>query len=114
MTITKRAEITGSATANAGGTATVVLNGPSSGRCDISSVAVIVSPGTPIPTCTMYDGPVAADGRVMAVLRAGDRGTFRADTGDILGAGQQITIQWVGTAAGAVCRAVLRGTTVQP
>lgn len=103
-----------SAIADASGNAAVVLNGPPSGYIEIGSIAVEVSPATPLPTATAYEGSIVAPGRILAVLRAGDKGTFRGDEGDRLNAGQQITVSWTGAAVGAVCRAVLRGRTVQP
>lgn len=114
MGIIRNIPYSGSSTADGTGAASVVFNGPPSGFIELSSIAVEVTPSTPIPTATLYEGSIFAPGRIMAILRAGDRGTFRGDDGDRLNAGQQITVVWAGAAAGAVCRAVLRGRTVQP
>lgn len=106
-------DYSGSATVDASGSAAVVLNGPSSGYVEIASIAVACTGSTSIPQATAYEGSIAAPGRVLAVLRAGDIGTFKSD-GDRLNAGQQITVQWTGATVGASCRAVLRGKTVKP
>jgi hypothetical protein len=110
MGYVKRTEISGVAVADAGGIATVILNGPASGSCVIDSVAVICSVVSPLPSATMYAGPTVTPGRIMAVLRAADVGTFRGD-GDVLESGQQITVQFTNAAPGATCRVLLRGTT---
>lgn len=110
MSYSKAAEVSGTATAAADGTAAVVLNAPP-GVTTIESVALIVTGSTALPVATMYDGSVVSAGRIMATIRAGDRGTFRG-TGDQIRGGQQVTIGWTGATVGAICRAVLRGKTL--
>lgn len=109
MGLTKAYEASGTQVANGAGTAAVTLNGPGTGWVDVDSIAVQTTPGIPIPSAIAYEGTIAALGRVLAILRAADVGTFRG-TGDRLVAGQQITIVFSGAAPGATCRAILRGT----
>lgn len=114
MSTVRNEEVTATAVADAAGNATVVFNGPPRGSTALSSIAVVVSPSTPIPQARAYSGPSPQGGRLLATLRAGDAGTFRADAGDKLQAGQQLCVQWTGAAVGATCQAILRGTTTMP
>lgn len=108
-TIKRGERASGTAVVAANGTAVIVLNGPPRGYVDIDSIAITCTVSAPLPACTAYDGVSAAGGRVLAFLRAGDKGTFRG-TNDRLNAGQQIAVAWTGAAPGATCRAILRGS----
>lgn len=101
----------GRAVADASGNAIVLFAcpGPPVRRLTISSIAIL-STSTLLPIVTVYDGSVPVSGRVRASSRIGDRNTVLGDS-DFLMAGQSINVYWTGCTPGAVCTAVLRGTT---
>lgn len=94
-------QLTGSATLNGTGTATVTVNGPPSlTRRLLGSIVVQCTTDTPRPTCTVYRSQIAPFRR-MAYTRLGDGDTFISE-GETLESGEPLFIVWAGGAPGAV------------
>lgn len=111
MVATVAYEDNGTVIANGAGVATFTFSapGPPIRRLAIDSLVVLVTGSTTLPTCSVYDGFVAVAGRLRGSTLIGNRNTFES-TGDVLFPGQAITVQWTGASPGAVCNAVLRGS----
>lgn len=97
-----------SATADGTGTASVAFPSVGYGSLLVVSIAILVTPSSPLPTATVYRNTIDPSAIVDTRIN-GASGTFVGDDTDELYPGSFYIVRWTGAAAGAVCAAVMRG-----